>query len=131
MGDLIGNACEFKSSLADDLRILKEFFGEIPRAGNQINIILIGNTYDLKREIELLKEALYEVVKKGGEIDSPPSTATKIFYPEPAGAALPPPAAPGPEKKKRNWSDEVRRAAGERMKKYHEENRRRKEQQKD
>jgi len=44
--------------MIEEIKILREFFSGQPQTGNQINIIIVGNTADLKKEIMLLQDAI-------------------------------------------------------------------------
>jgi len=48
--------------MIEEIKILREFFSGQPQTGNQINIIIVGNTADLKKEIMLLQDAIRDLV---------------------------------------------------------------------
>ena len=72
------------SLVAEDLKILKDFFGAIPTSGNQINIIVIGNTADLKEEIRILQDAVRDLIGIYPKIhlrEDPVSEEEKVKFP--------------------------------------------------
>src|SRR4030042_5249131 len=71
------------SILSEDLKMLKEFFGQIPSTGNQIVILVVGSHgaerelfKAMKAEIRELKDALHREINGGvtsTRVETPPS----------------------------------------------------------